>query len=104
MKQLEDYRSVRREIEEERQRLGSIRSDKGKSIAREIERKLRRLESEQADIERYVASIDDSLIRRIVIARYIECRSWEAVARKIGGYNTGETVRKMWQRWRHKNL
>ena len=97
-KQLEEYRSVRREIAEEKARVAEI------AIAREIDRKLNRLERQQAEVERFIGAIDDSLVRRIAVARYIECRSWEGVARKLGGGNTSDGVRKIWQRWAGRNL
>lgn len=103
-KQLEEYRSVRREIAEEKARVAEIRGGKSKAIAREIDRKLNRLERQQADIERFIGTIDDSLVRRIAVARYIECRSWEGVARKLGGGNTSDGARKIWQRWAGRNL
>ena len=103
-KQLEEYRSVRREIAEEKARVAEIRSGKSKAIAREIDRKLNRLERQQAEVERFIGTIDDSLVRRIAVARYIECRSWEGVARKLGGGNTSDGVRKIWQRWAGRNL
>jgi hypothetical protein len=103
-KQLDEYRSVRREIAEEKARVAEIRGGKSKAIAREIDRKLVRLERQQADVERFIGSIDDSLVRRIVVARYIESRSWEGVARKLRGGNTSDGVRKIWQRWAGRNL
>lgn len=103
-KQLEEYRSVKREIAEEKARVAEIRGAKSKAIAREIDRKLIRLERQQVEVERFIGAIDDSLVRRIAVARYIECRSWEGVARKLCGGNTADGVRKIWQRWAGRNL
>lgn len=103
-KQLENYRSVKREITEEQERIGAMRCGKSKTIARAIDKKLVKLERQQVEVEEFIATIDDSFVRRVIVARYIECRSWEGVARKIGGGNTCESVRKSWERWAQKNL
>lgn len=42
---------------------------------------------------RYIADIDDSFIRQIIRARYVDCKSWQAVAETIGGNNTADSVR-----------
>lgn len=47
----------------------------------------------------YIASIDDALTRRVFELRYINQYSWDQVARKIGGGNTAEAVRKRHNRY-----
>lgn len=42
---------------------------------------------------RYIADIDDSLIRQIIRARYVDGKSWHEVAEVIGGNNTADSVR-----------
>ncbi len=42
---------------------------------------------------RYIADIDDSFIRQIIRARYVDGKSWQAVAEVIGGNNTADSVR-----------
>lgn len=103
-KQLEEYRITKREIEEERERIAQFRSSKGNVIAHEVERKIANLEKRQIEVEKFVSAIEDSFIRRIVVARYIEGRSWVGVARKLGGGNTSDGVRKIWERWARRNL
>ena len=56
-------------------------------------------ETELAYLRRYIASIDDALTRRIFELRYIGRYSWAQVARKIGGGNTAEAVRKRHNRY-----
>ena len=53
------------------------------------------------DIEQFIASIDDSHIRRIVDLRFVEGLSWQGVACKIGG-NTEDSVRKAFERYMGK--
>ena len=103
-KQLEEYRSVRREIAEEKARVAEIRGGKSKAIEGEIDRKRDRLERRREGEEGSTGGIDGWRGRRSAVARYIECRSWEGVARKLGGGNTSDGVRKIWQRWAGRNL
>lgn len=98
-RELKQYHQLKLEIDEEAQRVSSMRSENAKRAATVVDRKLKRLYAQQARIERYIADIDDPLVRRIMVARYIECQSWEGVARKLGGRNTAESVRKICERW-----
>ena len=54
------------------------------------------------DVEMFIASIDDSQMRRIVNLRFIQRLSWTAVAMKVGGGNTDETVRQAFHRFMNK--
>lgn len=45
------------------------------------------------EIESDVAKIDDPFIRAIIRHKYIEQKSWQQVARAVGGYNTADGVR-----------
>mgnify|MGYP004475142637 FL=1 len=100
--ELQEYVQLKKEIAEERARLKDIRGSKGKGIAATIERKIAKANKRQAEIEKYICGIDDTFVRRIAVARFIEGRSWWGVARKIGGNNTAESVRKIWFRWINK--
>ena len=44
-------------------------------------------------LNRYIASVDDSLIRQILSLRYIDGLPWQGVADEIGGGNTEDSVR-----------
>ena len=48
-------------------------------------------------VAEFIASIQDSHIRRIVNLRVIDGLSWNEVARRIGG-NTEDSVRKAFER------
>ncbi|MGN1048830.1 MAG: hypothetical protein ACI4QZ_09515 [Eubacteriales bacterium] len=102
-KELKQYRQLKIEIDEEVQRVSSMRSGKSRRAAAEIDKKLNRLYMQQMRIEKYISDVSDPLVRRIMVARYIECRSWEGVARKLGGRNTAESVRKICERWIRNN-
>ena len=57
------------------------------------------IEKKQNDVEEYIASIDDSRMRRIVNMRFIENLSWNQVADRIGGGNTEGSVKMAFQRF-----
>ena len=50
-------------------------------------------------LNRYIASIDDSLIRQIIALRFVDGLSWRQVAFRIGGGNTEDSVRKAVKRY-----
>lgn len=51
------------------------------------------------DVEDFIASIDDSHIRRIVNLRIVYGMTWGQVADKVGGGNTDMSVKKAYQRF-----
>lgn len=51
------------------------------------------------EVEEFIASIDDSRMRRIINLRFIEKLSWNKVADHIGGGNTEDGVRMMFNRF-----
>lgn len=58
--------------------------------------------SKVADVEKFICSIPDSHIRRIVRLRAVESLSWNEVAMHIGGNNTEDSVRMMYNRYLKK--
>lgn len=52
-------------------------------------------------VEKFIASISDSHIRRIVNLRVVDGLSWREVSRRIGG-NTEDSVRKAFERFIEK--
>ena len=53
-------------------------------------------------VEEFIASVDDSRIRRIITLRFIDNLSWNKVADRIGGNNTEDSVRKAFTRFMEK--
>lgn len=53
-------------------------------------------------LNRYIASIDDSLIRQIISLRYISGMTWVQVAMRVGGDNTPDGVRMAAKRYLQK--
>ena len=68
-----------------------------------ISAKLVEISYVEREILEYINTIDDSLIRQIMIHRHIELKSWVQVANAIGGNNTAESVRKMHDRFLQKS-
>lgn len=47
----------------------------------------------------FIAGVEDSLIRQILRFRYIDMFSWNEVAKRVGGNNTADGVRKIAERF-----
>ncbi len=54
---------------------------------------------ERLRLERYIASVDDSLVRMAMTLRFLDGMHWRAVAMRIGGGNTEDSVKKMVYRY-----
>lgn len=50
-------------------------------------------------IMRYVAGIDDSLVRQIITYRNLDMLTWREVAQRIGGGNSEDGLRKVYTRY-----
>ena len=74
---------------------------KRKAMLAELEM---RIEDSLADVEEYICGISDSRVRLIASLRYRDGLSWEDVARRVGGGNTEDSVRKAFTRFFEKNL
>lgn len=66
---------------------------KAKRLKRKLSRRVEELLDLLEEINEYIESIDDSLIRQIIILRYINGLTWDQVAVHIGGGNTADSVR-----------
>lgn len=54
-------------------------------------------------IDRYIQSVDDPLIRQIMMYRFENHMSWRQIERAIGGNNNAESLRKRLFRYLRKN-
>ena len=72
-------------------------------IQRLRQQALDRATQELAEIEEWIATVDDPHIRDIIRYRYIDGFSWQQVARKVGGGNTGDSVRMAQARYLSEN-
>ena len=68
-----------------------------------IEGKLKEIQLQRERIIGYINSIEDSMMRQIVFYRNVSCMSWRQVAMEIGGDNTEEGIKKIYQRFLKKN-
>ena len=53
-------------------------------------------------VEEFIASVEDSRMRRIITLRFIENLPWNKVADRIGGGNTEDSVKKSFYRFMEK--
>lgn len=88
-------------VREYEQKKTALYSKKLLLIQRKTTLELLKLEIEQKrnDVEEYIASIDESRMRRIVSMRFIDNLSWNQVADRIGGGNTEGSVKMAFQRF-----
>ena len=68
-----------------------------------IEAKHQQCLYERSRLERYIAGIDDSLLRQIFTYRFVNGLPWLQVAACIGGGNTADSVRVACKRYLEKN-
>lgn len=54
------------------------------------------------EVEEFISSVNDSHLRRIISLRVVEGLPWNKVADRIGGSNTGDSVRKAFERFMEK--
>ncbi len=62
------------------------------------------LAEKEAAVLAYINSIPDGLMRQILTFRFVTGLSWTAVANKIGGGNTEESVKKAFYRFFAKEI
>lgn len=60
---------------------------------------LTKLQMKRKEIYDYIATIDDSLMRQIIMYRCISLCTWEEVAIYVGGGNSADSVRKLFVRF-----
>lgn len=53
----------------------------------------------QEEIHKYIDSVSDPVLRRIMYLRFIKQKPWKEVADDMGGYNTEDSVRKRVERY-----
>lgn len=127
-KELYQLQSLKKEIAEQKRRLNQLRaaatalngnsdgipksagvSDRIGTIVAEITT-LEALISDElveywrtyVELEMYIGNIPDSFTRHIFRMRFIDGKSWNAIAYKCGG-NTADSIRKLCRRYIEKN-
>lgn len=64
-----------------------------------IEKKLQEIQEHKKQIMQYILSIEDSQTRMVFKMRCIDLYNWNKIAQKIGGNNTPDGVRKIYERY-----
>jgi len=75
------------------------RSAKVERLKKQLQRRVDELMDLRQEVYEFVETIDDSLIRQVVILRHVNGLTWDQVAASIGGGNTADSLRKMHDRF-----
>ena len=54
---------------------------------------------EQLRLEKYIAGVEDSVVRLAMTCRFVSGLSWQKVARRMGGNNTADSCRMLVKRY-----
>lgn len=65
----------------------------------QLEERIEKCSLMREDIKNFVEGIDDEFLRQIIKCRYIDRLSWRDTAQITGGYNSGNGLREMVQRY-----
>lgn len=68
-----------------------------------LDLKLKKCFYELNRLDRYIQSVDDPLIRQIILYRFENHMSWSQIERTIGGNNNSESLRKKLYRYLKNN-
>ena len=111
VKELSQHYYLTREIENEKKRLEDIKNNPDSYgddtfLISVISSKIEKCMHTKTQIEEYISSIPDSMTRQIFTYRFINRLSWTHVARRIGGNNTGDSVRMICKRYigKHRDI
>lgn len=72
---------------------------KAAPVIDKINELLTELQIKRQEIYEYIATIDDSLMRQIIMYRCLSLCTWKEVATYVGGGNTADSVRMMFMRF-----
>lgn len=70
-----------------------------KRLKEKLQRRVDDLIDLVVEINEYIETIDDSLLRQVIILRHVNGLTWDQVAAEVGGGNTGNTLQKMHDRY-----
>ena len=80
-------------------RISDPTGDKVADTDKIIEEKKKEIQQKRKEIIEYICGIDDSLVRQIVKYRCVNLMTWNDIAGCIGGGNTADSVRKIYERY-----
>lgn len=119
-REIDQYKEKLAELEAEAQNIvpqatgvprGNSVSDRVGNIAIEIadlktliDNNIQKRWCEKNKLMRYIMTVDDSLMRQILTARFVDGKRWWEVADIVGGNNTSASVRMACHRFLKSNL
>lgn len=90
---------IKAQIEELQQELIDIESRGTEAdIKALIEEYRNRIELKRREVYQYISELDDALVEMIILYRCINLCTWDQVAANIGGGNTADSVRMVFNR------
>lgn len=75
-----------------------------KGVGSEAKQRVKAIGRELSAITTFILGCDDFLIKHILIYRFIDGLSWDAVAARIGGGNTADNCRKLVTRYMSRKM
>ncbi len=97
VEELSQLRWLKKEIWHQRKKLDEIdgKTVESQELKHIIEDNIKKLETERLRAEIYIQDIPDSLARQIIRLRFVDGKSWRAIAMIVGGGNTESSVKKI---------
>lgn len=92
-----DYFVIKNMVKQRDKRKEALRKCRTDEARRELGHECRRM---NARIMGEIGKIPDEFIRRMIVMKLLDRRSWAGVAAMIGGGNTQESCRKMVTRYK----
>ncbi len=94
--ELYQLRDLKKEIDEQQRRIAKIDNDELRAM---LNSNLTAYWRTYIDLEMYINNIPDSFTRRIFRLRFIDGFTWNRIAVRVGGNQTGDSVRKIVKRF-----
>lgn len=73
-------------------------------LKNKLEKNLQNRVKIESEISDFIENVEDVIVRMILIHRCINCYSWGKIANKIGGNNTSDGLRKIYERFLRENF
>ncbi len=94
---LDNLRELKKEIPMWQEALKNSTDEK---TAKAIENHLSEIVKAEQEVTKYILEYPDPVTRQLLYLRCVKGLKWDAVAYRIGGGNTADSVRKMYERFK----
>ncbi|MBP1562058.1 MAG: hypothetical protein J6C96_12565 [Oscillospiraceae bacterium] len=94
---LDNLRELRKEIPMWQEALKNCTDEKTEKA---IEKHLSEIVETEREVTKYILEYPDPLTRQLLYLRCVKRLNWNAIAYRIGGGNTADSVRKMYERFK----